>query len=318
MSLRYKLKFEDITIPSEEERINMYPLDYEEFRWALSDENTIPLLKTFLENRLPLGSAFRDMMRNFRIYMLVGGMPQAVNEYLETNNLSKVDQVKRGIIQLYADDFNKLDESGRLEKMFLSIPSQLGKNSSRYKPFQVLGQVEDNKMTELLKNLEDSKTVLFAHHSSDPNVGLSLTKNLSRFKIFTADTGIFITLAFWDKSYTDNIIYNKLLSDKLETNLGYVYENIVAQIFATNGNKLFYYTFPKDEKHNYEVDFILSKGNKIHPVEVKSSGYAAHTSLDAFCKKYSSRIDQPYLLYTKDLKRNEDILMLPVFMAGLL
>lgn len=313
-----KKNTKDITIPSEEERINMYPLDYEEFRWALSDENTIPLLKTFLENRLPLGSAFRDMMRNFRIYMLVGGMPQAVNEYLETNNLSKVDQVKRGIIQLYADDFNKLDESGRLEKMFLSIPSQLGKNSSRYKPFQVLGQVEDNKMTELLKNLEDSKTVLFAHHSSDPNVGLSLTKNLSRFKIFTADTGIFITLAFWDKNYTDNIIYNKLLSDKLETNLGYVYENVVAQIFATNGNKLFYYTFPKDEKHNYEVDFILSKGNKIHPVEVKSSGYATHTSLDAFCKKYSSRIDQPYLLYTKDLKRNEDILMLPVFMAGLL
>ena len=179
-----KKNTKDITIPSEEERLTMYPMDYEEFRWAMSDESTIPLLNTFFERQLPLGVAFREVMRNFRLYMLVGGMPQAVNEYLETNNLSLVDQVKRGIIQVYADDFHKIDESGRLERLFMNIPSQLSSNASRYKPSQILGQTDDNKLTELLNDLEDSKTVLFAYHSTDPNVGLSLNKDLTRFSIF--------------------------------------------------------------------------------------------------------------------------------------
>lgn len=255
-----KKNTKNITIPSEEERVTLYPMDYEEFRWALGDEATVPLLRTFYEKRLSLDRAHRDKMRDFRLYMLVGGMPQAVNAYIETNNFSMVDRAKRGIIKVYQDDFQKLDETGRLETLFMEIPSQLSQTNNRYKPYAVLGDVDDAKLQELLKDLEDSKTTLFSYHSNDPNVGMSLTKDRSKFKIFCADTGLFVTLAFWDKDHTENIIYQKLLNDKLSTNLGYVYENIIAQMLAATGNKLFYYTWPKDKTHNYEIDFMLSRG----------------------------------------------------------
>ena len=307
-----------ITIPSEEERVTLYPMDYEEFRWALGDEATIPLLRTFYERRLPLDKAHRDKMRDFRLYMLVGGMPQAVKTYIETNNFSLVDHTKRGIINVYRDDFQKLDPSGRLETLFMEIPSQLSQTNNRYKPYSVLGEVDDDKLLELLKDLEDSKTTLFSYHSNDPNVGMSLTKDISKFKIFCADTGLFVTLAFWDKDHTENIIYQKLLNDKLSTNFGYVYENIIAQVLAASGNKLFYYTWPKDETHNYEIDFLLSRGAKLHPIEVKSSGYKAHKSLDVFCEKYSHVVERRYLIYTKDLKRDMDTLLLPVYMTQFL
>ena len=304
-----------ITSPSEEERVTLYPMDFEEFRWALGDNATVPLLRTFYEKRLPLDKAHRDKMRDFRLYMLVGGMPQAVNTYIETNNFSLVDHTKRGIINVYRDDFQKLDPSGRLETLFMEIPSQLSQTNNRYKPYAVLGEVDDDKLQEFLKDLEDSKTTLFSYHSNDPNVGMSLTKDISKFKIFCADTGLFVTLAFWDKDHTENVIYQKLLNDKLSTNLGYVYENVIAQILAASGNKLFYYTWPKDENHNYEIDFLLSRGAKLHPVEVKSSGYKTHKSLDVFCEKYSHIVERRYLLYTKDLKRDMETLLLPVYMT---
>ena len=307
-----------ITIPSEEERVTLYPMDYEEFRWALGDEATVPLLRTFYEKRLPLDKAHRDKMRDFRLYMLVGGMPQAVNTYIETNNFSLVDHTKRGIINVYRDDFQKLDPSGRLETLFMEIPSQLSQTNNRYKPYSVLGEVDDDKLLELLKNLEDSKTTLFSYHSNDPNVGMSLTKDISKFKIFCADTGLFVTLAFWDKDHTENIIYQKLLNDKLSTNLGYVYENIIAQVLAASGNKLFYYTWPKDETHNYEIDFLLSRGAKLHPIEVKSSGYKTHKSLDVFCEKYSHVVERRYLIYTKDFKRDMETILLPLYMTQFL
>lgn len=313
-----KKNTKNITIPSEEERVTLYPLDYEEFRWALGDEATVPILRTFYEKRLPLDKAHRDKMRDFRLYMLIGGMPQAVNAYIETNNFSMVDRVKRSIIKVYQEDFQKLDESGRLETLFLEIPSQLSQTNNRYKPYSVLGDVDDDKLLELLKDLEDSKTTLFSYHSNDPNVGMPLNKNVSKFKIFCADTGLFVTLAFWDKDHTENIIYQKLLNDKLSTNLGYVYENAVAQILATSGNKLFYYTWPKDENHNYEIDFLLSRGAKLQPIEVKSSGYKAHKSLDVFCKKFSHLVDRRYLIYTKDMKKDEDTLLLPIYMTPFL
>lgn len=313
-----KKNTKNITIPSEEERVTLYPMDYEEFRWALGDEATVPLLRTFYERRLPLDRAHRDKMRDFRLYMLVGGMPQAVKAYIETNNFSMVDQAKRRIIKVYQDDFQKLDETGRLETLFMEIPSQLSQTSNRYKPYTVLGQVDDDKLTELLKDLEDSKTALFSYHSNEPNVGMSLTKDISKFKIFCADTGIFVTLAFWDKDHTENLIYQKLLNDKLSTNLGYVYENMIAQMLAASGNKLFYYTWPKDETHNYEIDFLLSRGSKLHPIEVKSSGYKSHKSLDVFCQKYSHVVGQRYLIYTKDLKKDEETLLLPVYMTSFL
>lgn len=310
-----KKNTKDITIPSEEDRITMYPMDYEEFRWALGDEVTIPLLRHAWEKRLPMGAAHRTKMREFRLYMLVGGMPQAVNAYLDTNDLSVVDQTKRGIINIYLEDFQKLDETGRLELLFQNIPAQLNSNGARFYPYQILGKVDDDKMVELLKDLKDSKTVLFSYHSSYPNVGMSLTKDGGKFKLFMADTGLFITMAFWDKDYTENIIYQKLLSDKLEANLGYIYENVVAQMLAAAGNQLFYYTWPKDEKHNYEIDFLLSHGAKLWPLEVKSSGYKTHASIDAFCTKYSSRVDKRFLIYTKDYIQDGPTTLLPAYMV---
>ena len=313
-----KKNTKNITIPSEEERVTLYPMDYEEFRWAMGDEATLPLLRTFYDNKLPLTQAHREAMRNFRLYLLVGGMPQAVEAYLETNNFSMVDLAKRGVIRIYQDDFQKLDPSGRLETLFMNIPSQLSQTNNRFKPYAVLGKVDDDKLMEFLKDLEDSKTTLFAYHSNDPNVGMSLTKDISKFKIFCADTGLFVTLAFWDKDYTENVIYQKLLNDKLSTNLGYVYENMIAQMLATSGNKLFYYTWPKDETHNYEIDFLLSHGTKLQPIEVKSSGYNTHKSLDVFCEKYSHIVERRYLIYTKDLKTDKGTILLPVYMTPFL
>lgn len=313
-----KKNTKNITLPSEEERITLYPMDFEEFRWALGDESTVPLLRSFYEQRLPLDKAHREKMRDFRLYMLVGGMPQAVDAYLRTNNFSMVDRAKRGIIRIYLDDFQKLDPSGRLETMFMNIPSQLSQTTNRYKPFSVLGNVENGKLMEFMKDLEDSKTTLFAYHSNDPNVGMALSKDISKFKIFCADTGLFVTLAFWDKRYTDNVIYQKLLNDKLSTNLGYVYENMIAQMLAASGNSLFYYSWAKDATHNYEIDFLLSRGSKLYPIEVKSSGYNTHKSLDVFCQKYSHIVDRRYLLYTKNLKKDAETMLLPVYMTPFL
>ena len=169
-----------------------------------------------------------------------------------------------------------------------------------------------------MQALAESKTTLFSYHCTDPNVGMSLNKDLGRYKIYLADTGLFVTLCFWDKAFTENIIYQKLLTDKLQTNLGYIYENLIAQMLASQGNNLFYYTFAKDEKHNYEVDFLLSRGNKIVPIEVKSSGYKTHKSLDAFCEKHPSRISDRILLYTKDYKKDGATICLPIYFTSLL
>lgn len=237
-----KKNTKDITIPSEEDRIEMHPLDYEEFRWAIGDQTSINILAKFWEKKLPLGAAHREAIRNLRLYMLVGGMPQAINTYIETNNLGKVDETKRKIIKLYEDDLLKIDTSGRASKMFLSIPAALSRNASRYVPSSIIGETNEEKMLELLKTLEDSKITNMAYHVDDPNVGMPLSK---KFKMFVADTGLFVTLAFWDKSFTENIIYSKLLSDKLAANLGYVYENLAAQMLTASGNRLFYHTWKK-------------------------------------------------------------------------
>ena len=307
---------EDIIIPSEETRIDMFPMDYEEFRWALGDKATVPILRQFFDKQMPLGQAFRKSMRDFRLYMLVGGMPQAVNEYLDTNNLSKVDTVKREIIDLYFDDFLKIDPSGRASQLFQAIPSELSKSASRYQVSSVLSDSERKNLSEVLKAMEDSMVVNFSYHSNDPNVGFSLNSNKDQYKMFVGDTGLFITLAFWDKDVTENIIYQKLLSDNLSANLGYVYENVVAQMLTATGNKLFYHTWSRENSnHNYEVDFLLSRGSKIWPIEVKSSGYKPHASLDAFCIKFSDRISNRYLIYTKDLRKDESTTLLPVFMT---
>ena len=292
------------------------PMDYEEFRWATGDTATIPLLRQFFDKQMPLGQALRKCMRDFRLYMLIGGMPQAVNEYLDTNNLSKVDTVKREIIELYFDDFLKIDSSGRASQLFRGIPSELSKNASRYQVGSVLSDSERKNIVEVLRAMKDSMVVNFSYHANDPHVGLALNSDEERYKMFVGDTGLFITLAFWDKDVTENIIYQKLLSDKLSANLGYVYENVVAQMLVSTGNRLFYHVWPTENgKHNYEVDFLLSRGSKLWPIEVKSSGYNAHASIDSFCNKFSSRISNRYLIYTKDFKKDGATTLLPIPMT---
>ncbi len=312
-----KKNVKDIILPSEESKLTMYPMDFEEFRWALGDTATVDLLRMFLEKMKPLGdAAHRQVMREFRLYMLVGGMPQAVSKYLETNNMAAVDITKREILSLYEDDLIKLDNSGKSSAIFKAIPAQLSKGIARYQVTSVLPNETTYRTYENIYELADSMTVNVVFHSDDPNVGLALTKDTSRYKLFLGDTGLFVTQIFMDKDATDNVIYNKLLSDKLDTNLGYIYENMVSQIFRASGYELFYHTIKKNEgKSYYEVDFLLSKGNKLIPVEVKSSGYKSHTSLDRFCEKFSDRIGKKYLIYTKDLKKEGDILYLPIYMA---
>lgn len=319
ISIRKNVK--DIVIPSEEEKMTLNPMDYEEFKWAQDDTTTIPQLRMLYDKKMSIGDAVtRKLMRDFRIYMVVGGMPQAVSEYLDSHNLQEVDRVKRGIIQLYEDDFYKIDPSGRISSLFDAIPAQLNSNASRYQVTSAIGDNTDSeKILQLISELRESRTINMAYHANDPGVGMSLSLDISKYKMYVADTGLFITLAFKDKDFTENIIYQKLMSDKLDANLGYVYENMVAQILTASGNKLFYYTFPTETgKHNYEIDFILSCGNKICPIEVKSSGYKRHASLDAFCQKFSSRVLQRYLIYTKDFQKDEQTLFLPVYLTQFL
>ena len=210
LSIRKNTK--DIRIPSEETRLTLYPLDYEEFRWALGDEVTFPLLKNAFEQRQSLGDAvIRKLMRDFRLYMLVGGMPQAIDTYLKTNNLGSVDKTKREIIELYEDDFFKIDGSGRAARLFRAIPAQLNSNASRYQVSSVLENDRQSSVSELVQEMENSQTVLMARHANDPNAGLALRGSVEKYKMFVCDTGLFITLAFWDNAYTDNIIYQKLL-----------------------------------------------------------------------------------------------------------
>ena len=315
MSIRKNVQ--NIRIPSEETRMTLYPMDYEEFRWALGDEVTIPLLNDAFEMRKGLGDAVtRQLLRDFRLYMLVGGMPQAVSKYIETNDLGAVDAIKREILELYADDFRKIDPTGKATKMFYAIPGQLNSNATRYQLSSVVEQAKKDRVEEIIQDMEDSQVVMIAHHSNDPNVGLPLHEDSDRYKMYLNDTGLFITLAFRDKDITENVIYQKLLNDKLSADLGYVYENVVAQMLKASGNELFYHSWPTESgKHNYEIDFLLPRGSKVCPIEVKSSGYKTHASLDAFMKKYPERTVQGYLLYTKDMRKDSQILLTPVFMT---
>lgn len=316
--LSIKKNTQGIVIPSEETRIDMFPMDYEEFRWALGDTATVPLMKQTFDDKKGVGDATcRKLLRDFRLYMLVGGMPQAVNAYLDTQNLSVVDAAKREIIELYGDDFRKIDSTGRATRLFMAAPSQLTGNATRYQVTSVLGRSqEEAEMNELIQDMEDSMAVNFSYHADNPSVGLSQHKNMQQYKMFVGDTGLFVTMAFWDNEVTENVIYQKLLSDKLASDLGYVYENAIAQMLRAKGDKLYYHTWPTPSgKHNYEIDFLLSRGFKLCPIEVKSSGYKAHVSMDEFCKKFSQHIGLKYLLYTKDLRKDGDLWFLPVYLT---
>ena len=315
--LSIKKNTKDILIPSEEHKISMYPMDFEEFLWAIDDEVTTDTIKMLLENKKSAGNALhRNLMRMFRLYMLVGGMPQAVETYIEHNNLRVVDEIKREIIDLYEEDFTKIDGTGLAGDIYDAIPANLSSNASRYVLSSAREGMRAEQVRELIPDMLSSFTVNIAYHANNPDVGMALEKDIGRYKLFTSDIGLFITLAFKDKKYTENVIYNKLLFDKLETNLGYIYENVVAQMLVAKGDNLFYYTMNSEtSNHLHEIDFLISVSDKICPIEVKSGNYRGHKSLDVFCDKFSSRIRDRYVVHTKDYKWENGINYIPVYMV---
>ena len=318
--LSIKKNTRDILIPSEEHKISMYPMDFEEFLWAVGDDITADTIKMLLKNKKAAGNAMhRNLMRVFRLYMLIGGMPQAVETYIEQNNLQEVDEVKREIVDLYEEDFTKIDGTGLAGDIYDAIPANLSSNASRYVLSNAREGTRAEQVRELIPDMLSSFTVNIAYHANNPGVGMSLTKDAGRYKMFLSDVGLFVTLAFKDKNYTDNVIYNKLLSDKLDANLGYVYENVVAQMLTAKGNNLFYYTMNSNtSNHLYEIDFLMSVSDKICPIEVKSGNYRSHKSLDVFCDKFSSRIRDKYVIHTKDYKWENGINYIPVYMVPFL
>ena len=318
--LSIKKNTKDILIPSEEHKISMFPMDFEEFLWAIGDEVSAETIRHLIKNKKPAGNAMhRNLMRIFRLYMLVGGMPQAIETYIEKNNLQLVDETKREIVDLYEEDFVKIDGTGLAGDIYDAIPANLSGNASRYILSSAREGVRSEKVRKLIPDMLSSYTVNIAYHANNPDVVMALEKDAGRYKLFNSDVGLFITLAFKDKKYTENIIYNKLLSDKLDVNLGYVYENVVAQMLIAKGNNLFYYTMKsKTSNHLYEIDFLTSVKDKICPLEVKSGNYRTHKSLDVFCNKFSNRICNKYVVHTKDYKWKNGIYYIPVYMVPFL
>ena len=312
-----KENVKDILIPSEERKIQMHPMDYEEFCWAIGETKAYEMGREIFQSKKSFGdSVHRELMKKFRLYMIVGGMPQAVNEFIESNNFSKVDLVKRDILALYENDFMKFDSTGKISRVFDCIPAELQKNASRYQISSVLENTRAGAMLEKISKHVDSKTVNIAYHANDPQAGLSQNIDLEKFKLFVCDTGLFVTLCFKDKDFTENIIYEKLLTDKLSSNLGYVYENVIAQTLKSKGEELYYHAFQSEtSNHNYEIDFLISRKNKICPIESKSGDYRKHVSLDFFAQKYSKQVLNRYIIYTKDYKKVADIFCLPVYLT---
>lgn len=310
-----KKNVKDILIPSEEVKINVYPLDYEEFCWACGKDYSI--FKKIIDYKKPVGQATnRYLMRDFRIYMAIGGMPQAVEAYLEKKSFQEIDFIKKEIINLYEDDFRKIDPSGRISMIFDSIPSQLASHKNKFYLSKIVAKKVTTKDKELLFNLIDSKTVLICYNVNDPNIALNLTKDLDKFKLYILDIGLFTTMLFNDKNLVSENIYNKLLSNKLDANLGYLYENAVAQIIAANDRKLYYHTwYDKDKRSSYEVDFLTSDNNKIIPIEVKSSDVNNHSSINKFSNKYSSCISRKILFSQNDIGHDNMLELIPIYLA---
>lgn len=309
-----KKNVKDILIPSEEYKIQVYPMDYEEFLWA-TDGNA-DLLRTINEKKIPMGDATnRSLMRNFRIYMAVGGMPQAVEAYMEKRNFDYIDQVKRGIIHLYIDDLKKIDDSGRLSDIYNSIPSQLALKKKRFVISAATGKQKTRKDEERLFDLIDSRIVLPCYNVAKPEISLSQTKMKDKFKLYLSDVGLFTTMLFNDSENRKEDIYRKLLSDRIDTDLGYLYENAVAQIIAGHNRELYYHTWSKKESsHYYEIDFLLSVKNKIIPLEVKSASIKRYESMDEFAVKYSKQIGDRYLICQKDFSSDQMLKIRPLYL----
>ena len=321
--IRLKKNTENIILPSEEDHIEMFPMDFEEFLWAMGDEATAPLIRKCFEQRTPLGQALhRKIMNDFRQYILVGGMPQSVLAYIHEKNFEASDEAKRRILRLYRDDISKF-AAGYEEKVYAvfdGIPSQLSAKEKKYKLSSISKNARFRSYEDSFIWLNEAMVVNTCLNSTNPGVDLALSADHSTLKCFMADTGLLVTLAFMDGSFTDNELYKAILFDKLNVNEGMIMENIVAQCLRQNGHKLYYYSRndSQNRENHMEVDFLITKGKKISPIEVKSGNYRSHASLDKFRKKFSHQAGTPYILYPKDVMEKDGIWHLPLYMAMLL
>lgn len=318
--IRLKKNTANIIIPSEEEHKEIFPMDFEEFLWAMGDEATVPLIRRCFETKTPLGQTLhRKIMNDFRQYILVGGMPQSVLAYRHEKNFEASDDAKRRILRLYRDDVSKFAE-GYEEKVYAvfdGIPSQLSKKEKKY----TLSSINKNARFRTFEDsfiwLNEAMVVNSCFNATDPSVGLALSMDNSTQKCYMADTGLLITHAFMDSVFTDNELYKAILFDKLDINEGMIMENIVAQMLRCNGHKLYFYSRCDSQKraNHMEIDFLITQHKKISPVEVKSGNYRSHSSLDKFRKKFASKIGAPYILYPKDIMEKDGIWHLPLYMA---
>lgn len=318
--IRLKKNVKDIIIPSEEDHIEMFPLDFEEFLWAMGDTVTVPFLKQCFESRTPLGQALhRKVMNDFRQYVLVGGMPQSVVAFLDAKNFEASDTAKRRILKLYRDDVSKFAD-GYEDKVFAvfdGIPGQLSKKEKKYKLSSISKEARFRTYEDSFLWLNEAMVVNTCFNATDPNVGLALSADHATQKCYMADTGLLVTHTFMDNSYTENELYRAILFDQLNINEGMIMENAVAQMLRRNGHKLYFYsrTDNINRENHMEIDFLITEGKKIAPIEVKSNGYASHSSLDKFKKRFSKVIANSYILYSKDILIKDGITHLPFYMA---
>ena len=310
-----KKNVKDIVLPSEEMKIPIYPMDYEEFMWAIGNDTYSVLRELYQRGKAVGNSLNRKLMRDFRIYMAVGGMPQVVEAYVEGKNFQEIDEVKREIINLYKDDFFKNDGTGLIGRMYDSVPTQLATGKRSYVISAATGKKKINKDLERLYDLLDSNTVVASYNVLNPSIALPQTRDNDTFKLYLADTGLFTTMIFNSSGETDENIYNKLLSDSLPADLGYLYENAVAQMITASDQGLYYHTWKQDKTSSYyEIDFLLSTKTKLIPIEVKSSGLGSHKSIIEFQKKYSKYIAKEILLSQKDLGNEEMLKLYSIYM----
>ena len=318
----------DILIPSEEQHIELYPLDFEEFLWALGNETLMEFIKKCFKEKNPMGdSMHRKAMDYFRKYMIIGGMPQAVLEYINTNDFSKVDQVKRNILELYRADIKR--HAGRyslkVESIFDSIPSQLQRHEKKFKISSLYKDAKNRDLDDAFLWLDDAMIVNRCFNTTSPNVGLSLNQDNSCMKCYMADTGLLISHSFDEKGLVDEEIYKKILFNKLEYNGGMIMENIVSQMLVASSHKLFFYSNSSRDnvQDRMEIDFLIAKKSitnrhNISPIEVKSGKNYTFNSLNKFITKYKNQLDTPYIIHTSDLKIENDIVYLPIYMLILL
>ena len=326
MSIKKNVK--DIVIPSEERHLRMYPLDFEEFLWALDNESLMDFIKVFFEKKKPLGAALhRKAMDYFRQYMIVGGMPQAVERYVETKDFERVDRVKRDILELYRADIVKHAQGYemRVEQIFDDTPAQLQKHDKKFKLSSLKKEARFRDYEDAIFWLSDAMIVNVCYNSTAPNIGLKLNMDRVTMKCYMADTGLLISHAFDENGIVSEEIYKKLLFDKLEVNKGMIMENIVAQMLVASGHKLYFYNNPSrdDASLRMEIDFLIAKSkitskHNISPIEVKSGGKYTLTSLKKCREKYTEQLDTLYVLHKNDLKVEEGIVYLPLYMTPLL